>query len=172
MKKMVSSLLSLIGVLIYYIQRVNNCAVKEYKTRVFRKRNPGILYVGGKTTWNLLDHITVGANTYINGAELTTTEDSFIKIGRDCLVSYDVVMRTDSHKISDSTTPIIEQGNYSKDIIIGDDVWIGYGAFIMPGVSIGNHVIIGAKAVVTENIPDYSVAVGIPAKVIKKRWKT
>jgi len=52
-------------------------------------------------------------------------------------------------------------------IVIGDNVYIGMGAYIMPGVTLGNNVIIGANAVVTHDIPDNSVAVGIPAQVIK-----
>lgn len=57
----------------------------------------------------------------------------------------------------------------AKDIVIGDNVWIGHGVYIMPGVTIGNNSIIGAKAVVTKSIPADSIAVGIPAKVVKSR---
>lgn len=55
----------------------------------------------------------------------------------------------------------------TKPITVGDNVYIGHNAIILPGVTIGNNVIIGAAAVVTKNIPDNSVAVGVPAKVIK-----
>lgn len=56
------------------------------------------------------------------------------------------------------------------DIVIGNDVWIGYGAVIMAGVTIGDGAIIGARAVVTKDVPPYTVAGGIPAKPIKKRY--
>lgn len=57
--------------------------------------------------------------------------------------------------------------------MIGDQTFIGMHAVILPGVLIGKHCVIGANSVVTDNIPDYSVAVGVPAKVIKKyNWKT
>ena len=56
----------------------------------------------------------------------------------------------------------------SHPVQIGDDVWLGENVLVLPGVKIGNGVVIGAGAVVTSNIPDYSIAVGVPAKVIKK----
>ncbi|MBD5782414.1 CatB-related O-acetyltransferase [Pelagicoccus sp. NFK12] len=57
-----------------------------------------------------------------------------------------------------------------KDIEIGDDVWIGMNATILPGVTIGSGSIIGANAVVSSDIPPYSIAVGNPAKVVKRRY--
>ena len=56
------------------------------------------------------------------------------------------------------------------DIVIGNDVWIGYDAIIMPGVKIGDGAIIGTRAIVTNDVPPYTIALGIPAKVIKKRF--
>ena len=57
-----------------------------------------------------------------------------------------------------------------KSIIINDDVWIGAHSVILPGVTIGKGAVIGAGSVVTSNIPEYAVAVGVPAKVIKLRF--
>ncbi|NFN95638.1 CatB-related O-acetyltransferase [Clostridium botulinum] len=56
------------------------------------------------------------------------------------------------------------------DIVIGNDIWIGYDAIIMPGVKIGDGAIIGTRAIVTNDVPPYTIALGIPAKVIKKRF--
>lgn len=56
------------------------------------------------------------------------------------------------------------------DIIIGNDVWIGYEAVILAGVSIGDGAIIGARAVVTKDVPPYTIVGGVPAKPIKKRF--
>ncbi len=61
------------------------------------------------------------------------------------------------------------QGESRKGITIGSDVWIGAGAIILDNVKIGDGCVIGAGAVVTKSVPSYSVAVGVPAKVIKKR---
>ncbi|SHJ39239.1 virginiamycin A acetyltransferase [Clostridium cavendishii DSM 21758] len=60
--------------------------------------------------------------------------------------------------------------NNKGDIIIGNDVWIGYEAIIMSGVTIGDGAVIGTRAVVTKDVPPYSIVGGIPAKVIKKRF--
>ena len=51
---------------------------------------------------------------------------------------------------------------------IGDGSWLGYGSVVLPGVTIGRHVVVGANSVVTHDLPDYSVAVGVPARVIKQ----
>lgn len=56
-----------------------------------------------------------------------------------------------------------------RPVVIGNDVWIGTRVIIMPGVHVGNHVIIGANSVVTHDVPDYSVVAGCPAKIVRKR---
>ncbi|NEQ84957.1 MAG: maltose O-acetyltransferase [Moorea sp. SIO2I5] len=66
--------------------------------------------------------------------------------------------------------PMMEQGVYSKGpVVIGDDVWLGAGAIVLDGVRIGKGCIIGAGAVVTKDLPDYAVAIGVPARVIRMR---
>lgn len=117
------------------------------------------------------EHIFIGKGSYINGGMLAASEHAKILIGEDCMISYDVHMRTDMHRHDRIDIPMNKQGTTEADIIIGDDVWIGYGAQIMMGVTIGSHSIIGAGAIVTHDIPDYSVATGIPARVIKDRRK-
>ena len=57
-----------------------------------------------------------------------------------------------------------------KRVIIGHDVWIGHGAVVMPGVSIGNGAIVGANAVVTRDVPSYSIVAGVPAKPLRRRF--
>lgn len=61
-----------------------------------------------------------------------------------------------------------DMGEYAKGVTIGDDCWIGSNVIIMPGITIGRGTTIGAGSIVTKNIPEFSVAVGSPAKVIKK----
>ena len=129
----------------------------------------GMDFLSGGCYWNNLKNIVIGDKSYINGAELITTNNSKIIIGANCLISYDVVLRTDMHIFEDKSKPILEQGVSSQNIKIGNNVWIGHGVYVMPGITIGDNSIIGAKAVVTKDIPSDSIAVGVPARVIKKR---
>lgn len=93
-----------------------------------------------------------------------------VKIGDNVMMGPEVVVYTSGHEHSRTDMPMIEQGRSEvKAVIIGNDVWIGRRAIIMPGVTIGDGVIIGAGAVVTKNIDPYMVAVGVPAKMVKSR---
>lgn len=65
---------------------------------------------------------------------------------------------------------VTESWNNKGDIIIGNDVWIGYEAVIMSGVNIGDGAIIGTRAVVTKDVPPYTIVGGVPAKIIRKRF--
>jgi maltose O-acetyltransferase len=114
-------------------------------------------------------HIFVGENSYINGGMFVASAKSKIVIGNNCMISYNVHVRTTTHVFTDTEIPIINQGMREDDIIIGNDVWIGYGAQIMCGVNIGNGVIIGAGAIVTHDVPDNVIVAGVPARIIKYR---
>ena len=70
----------------------------------------------------------------------------------------------------DENLPVVEAWDKKGDIVIGNDVWIGYQAVIMPGVRIGNGAVIGTRAVVTKDVPPYTVVGGVPAKKIRMRF--
>lgn len=92
-------------------------------------------------------------------------------IGNNVMMGPDVVILTSNHKFERTDIPMREQGFENKPVIIGDDVWIGTRAIILPGVKIGNGVIVAAGAVVTKEVPDYTVVGGCPARIIKKRMQ-
>ncbi len=108
-------------------------------------------------------------------------------IGKFCAIARDVkfIMNGANHKMSGVTTypfqifgngwervmPDMKELPYKGDTIIGNDVWIGYDALIMPGVKIGNGSIISSKSVVVNDVPPYTVMGGNPAKPIKSRFK-
>lgn len=95
-----------------------------------------------------------------------------VTIGNDVLMGPEVIIFTNGHNHEYTDIPIRLQGTTeSKEVRIGNDVWIGQRVIIMPGVTIGDGCIIGAGAIVTRNIPAYTVAAGIPAKVVKHRRK-
>jgi len=100
------------------------------------------------------------------GVHITCSES--LKIGENTTISSYVYISDTSHDCTVPNGSILDHGLITKPVIIGKGVFIGTGVKILPGVSIGNYSIIGANAVVTHNIPDYSIAVGIPARVIKK----
>jgi acetyltransferase-like isoleucine patch superfamily enzyme len=91
-----------------------------------------------------------------------------IVIGNDVWTGHHVYITDQNHDYRDITVPISQQSQPERAVVIGDNSWIGHGAVILPGSQIGKHVVIGANSVVTGKIPDYSVAVGSPAKVIRR----
>lgn len=102
-------------------------------------------------------------NVYFNLQDHNT----FIMIGKDCLLSSKITFRTsDSHSIIDRKTG--NRINPGKSIWVGDHVWIGNGVTVLKGVSIGKGCIIGTCSLVTKDIPDNCLAVGVPAKVVKE----
>ena len=109
--------------------------------------------------------IVVGYGTPENPAGLVRI-GSGVRIGAHCMII------GGNHRFSDPSTPIHKQGIEPKPIVICDDVWIGGNVNIIAGVTIGSGCVIGAGSVVTHDIPPMSVAVGAPAKVIRKREKS
>jgi maltose O-acetyltransferase len=118
-------------------------------------------YFGSGRHISIDDHSGIGVNAYISGP---------VSIGKNVMMGHDVMIIGTSHEFSRTDIPMMEQGfQQDKGIKIGDDVWIGARVIILPGVSIGSGVIIGAGAVVTKDIPDWAIAVGNPARVVRYR---
>ncbi|GAU07360.1 acyltransferase [Desulfoplanes formicivorans] len=108
------------------------------------------------------EHVHVSRGSYINGIGNVT-------IGNDCMIGPNVVIISGTHNYNDVTIPIRKQGSTKKQIVIEDNVWLAANVNVMPGVTIGEGSVIGAGAVVTKDIPSYSIAVGVPARIIKNR---
>ena len=149
--------------------KIYHLALREYKTSLMKKNNPGILYIGYSTVLENYKNIHIGEGSYINGGMLYAARDSHITIGNDCMISYDVIIRTDMHNHSDVSQLMIKQNITVKDIVIEDNVWIGHGAYIMPGVTVHRGSIVAARAVVTKDVPEFSVVAGVPAKIVRIR---
>ena len=126
-------------------------------------------WLGGGCQIRCPENIWLGKNTYVNSGQLFATEENAIKIGDNCLISYCVHMRVDTHVHSHADIPINMQGMISRPIIIGNNVWIGYGAQIMSGVTVNDNAIVGAGAVVTKDVPRNAVVGGVPARLIRYR---
>jgi acetyltransferase-like isoleucine patch superfamily enzyme len=95
-----------------------------------------------------------------------------IEIGNDVWTGHHVYITDQNHGYEDVTRPISQQSQPERPVVIGDGSWLGHGAVVLPGVTIGKHVVIGANSVVTKDIPDFSVAVGSPARVIRQYDET
>lgn len=91
-----------------------------------------------------------------------------IVIGNDVWTGHHVYITDQNHGYTDVSIPISQQSQPERPVSIGDGSWLGHGSIVLPGVTIGEHVVIGANSVVTRDIPSYSVAVGSPAKVIRQ----
>ncbi|TCD07726.1 acyltransferase [Pedobacter frigidisoli] len=92
-----------------------------------------------------------------------------VEIGENTLIAMHTCILSSNHTIPDRRTNIRSQGDILLPVKIGDDVWIGAGVKILGGVEIGDGCVIGAGAVVSKNIPPYSIAVGVPSKIIGTR---
>lgn len=118
-------------------------------------------YFGNGSRLRIGNRSQLGQNARFHG---------LVSIGEDVVMGPDVVMMATTHEFSDTERTIISQGEgEEKEITIGDDVWIGTRAILLPGVTIGSHSIVGAGAVVTKSVPEYCIVGGNPAKVIKHR---
>lgn len=112
--------------------------------------------------------IEIGKASYV-GPYVCLAGAGNIKIGANCLVASHSGIYANNHLFSDLSQPIMTQGTTTEGIVIEDDCWLGTGVKVLDGVTIGRGSVIGAGAVVTKDIPPYSVAVGVPAKVISSR---
>jgi acetyltransferase-like isoleucine patch superfamily enzyme len=90
-----------------------------------------------------------------------------IVIGDDVWTGHHVYITDQNHGYSDPDLPISKQVMPERPVSIGDGSWLGHGTVVLPGAAIGRHVVVGANSVVTGPLPDYSVAAGVPARVIK-----
>lgn len=109
-------------------------------------------------------HVHVGRGVYAN-FNLTLVDDGEIFIGDHVMIGPNVVLCSGTHPICPELRR--EQYQYNLPIHIGDNVWLGGGAFVMPGVTIGENSVIGAGSIVTRDIPANVIAVGNPCRVVR-----
>lgn len=115
------------------------------------------------------ENCSVQYNTLMIGYGNPGDAKGLIKIGNNVRIAPNVMIISANHVFDNPDIPICNQGMNIKSITIEDDVWVAGRVNITAGVTIGKGSVIGAGSVVTKDIPPYSVAVGVPAKVIKQR---
>ena len=117
------------------------------------------------------ESLSIGDNCSINHNNIFQAgkKHATILLGNNVLTAANCMFVAYSHGWDDKEKPIMYNDCYDASIIIEDDVWIGHGVTVLAGVHIGKGAIIGAGSVVNKDIPEYSIAAGCPAKVIKRR---
>lgn len=131
---------------------------EEIGRNVLIKRN---VYFGDGSKVKIGDRSQIGINCIM---------DNDIIIGNDVVMGPDVIIYTSSHEYKDLGIPINQQGERShRQVIIGNNVWIGARCIILPGVTIGNNCIIGANTVVTKSVIDNAVFCGTEGRIVKIR---
>lgn len=112
--------------------------------------------------------LSIGENTKI-GANCLMYAVNELTIGRDTLMAAQCYIGGSMYHFERSDIPPIHQGSYANGVSIGNGCWLGAGVKVVDGVTVGDGVILGSGAVVNKSLPPYSIAVGVPAKVIKTR---
>lgn len=162
----------------WWIRNIVNPAVHQISHKAFIRRNTRLdvfpfrkFSVGEKSIIedfsliaNACGDVIIGKKVLIGAGSKITGPVTF---GDNILLAQNVVMSGLNHDFEDINTPIVQQGFSVKTIFVEDGAWIGAGAIITAGVRIGKNSVIGAGSVVTKDVPDYCVAVGNPAKVVK-----
>jgi acetyltransferase-like isoleucine patch superfamily enzyme len=167
--------------------------VRLLRRRLFNRRlhSDGIAFIGPRVTlqigkkgrielgrWSWLGlgtkvrcHeglVEIGAKSVL-GQECTISAYQRVSIGRECVIADRVMMIDFDHGVTEVERPVRLQGIYKRDVRVGNNVWIGYGACILRGVTVGDNAVIGTNAVVTRDVPPNAVVAGVPAKVIRMR---
>lgn len=114
------------------------------------------------------EHIRVGDRTAVGSGNLLWGQGG-VTIGRDCLLGPNVTFISEDHVFDDADTPIRQQGSRRAPIVVGDDVWIGAGATVLRGVTIGDGAVVAAGALVTKDVQPFAVVAGVPATERRSR---
>lgn len=154
------------------------------KTDGFAFVCPGVTFEIGRGAtvhlgrWSWLGHgtkvrahegeVRIGAKTVV-GQECTISAFQHVSIGRECIVADRVMLIDFDHGVVETERPVRLQGIYKRDVRVGHNVWIGYGACFLRGVTVGDNAIVGTSTVVTGDVPADAVVGGVPARVLRMR---
>jgi len=165
---------------------------RRFLTRTGRRlRTDGIAFIGPRVVlqiapagrvelgrWSWLGHgtkvrchegvVSIGAKTVL-GQECTISAYQHVSIGRECVIADRVMLIDFDHGIVEVERPIRRQGIYKRDVRVGNNVWIGYGACVLRGVTVGDNAVIGTQSVVTRDVPANAIVGGVPARVLRMR---
>jgi acetyltransferase-like isoleucine patch superfamily enzyme len=112
--------------------------------------------------------VVIGPKTVL-GQECTISAYQHVRIGEQCVIADRAMFIDFDHGSVEVERPIRQQGIYKRDVDVGSNVWIGYGACILRGVEVGDNAIIGTNSVVTRDVPANAVVGGVPARILRMR---
>jgi acetyltransferase-like isoleucine patch superfamily enzyme len=112
--------------------------------------------------------VEIGAKTVL-GQECTISSFQSVRIGRECILADRVMLIDFDHGVVEVERPIRLQGIYKRDVAVGHNCWIGYGACILRGATVGDNCIVGTSTVVTKDVPSNAVVGGVPARLLRMR---
>jgi acetyltransferase-like isoleucine patch superfamily enzyme len=112
--------------------------------------------------------VEIGAKSVL-GQECTISAYKRVRIGEQCVIADRAMFIDFDHGVVEVERPIRVQGIYTRDVEVGSNVWIGYGACILRGVSVGDNSIVGTNSVVTKDVPANAVVAGVPARIVRMR---
>ena len=110
----------------------------------------------------------IGAKSVL-GQECTISSFQHVSIGRECIVADRVMLIDFDHGVVEVERPIREQGIYKRDVRVGHNVWIGYGASFLRGVTVGDNSVVGTYTVVNKDVPANAVVAGVPVRLLRMR---
>ena len=175
-----------------YLRLIARLARRKYLSTYGRRlKLDGLAFIGPRVVlqigrngrielgrWSWLGHgtkirchegvVSIGAKTVL-GQECTISAYQHVSIGRECVIADRVMLIDFDHGMVEVDRPIRLQGIYKRDVHVGHNVWIGYGACILRGVTVGDNAVIGTNSVVTKDVPPNAVVGGVPARVIRMR---
>jgi acetyltransferase-like isoleucine patch superfamily enzyme len=110
----------------------------------------------------------IGAKSVL-GQECTISAFQHVSIGRECILADRVMLIDFDHGVVEVERPIRAQGIYKRDVRVGNNVWVGYGACFLRGATVGDNCVIGTNSVITKDLPADAVAAGVPARILRMR---
>ena len=154
-----------IGQILYKMMYLKKICIGKYLSKIIHNYGGRI---SGEVQIQNPENVYLGKNSYVNGGQLIAGKNAKIKIGENCMISYNVHIRCDQHLYKNRNIPMILQGHEEHDIVIQDNCWICHSVHIMPGCVIGSGSIVAANSVVTKSVPPNTLVGGVPARIIKE----
>jgi acetyltransferase-like isoleucine patch superfamily enzyme len=112
--------------------------------------------------------VRIGAKSVL-GQECTISAFQHVSIGRECIVADRVMLIDFDHGMVEVERPIRHQGIYKRDVRVGHNVWVGYGASFLRGVTVGDNAVVGTYTVVNKDVPANAVVAGVPVRLLRMR---